>query len=83
MFFSFVYPFFLRVKKDDKMKDGDSSKSIWGISQYFDFPHAFIYSRTIPQKKGLRERQKEHCNLPSYLKEQSLFIASWVILIYN
>ncbi len=23
-----------------------------GLSQYFDFPHAFIYSRTIPQKKG-------------------------------
>lgn len=38
---------------------------------------------TIPQKKGLREEQKKHCNLPSYLKEQSLFIASWVILIYN
>lgn len=62
--------------KDDKMKDEDSSSPFKAFQSILIFPHAFIYLRTIPQKKGLRERQKEHCNLPLYFKKLSLFMAS-------
>ena len=47
---------FQRVTKRWQGEGWRQFKSIWGLSQYFDYPHAFIYSRTIPQKKGETER---------------------------
>lgn len=72
----------LRVKKDDKMKDGDSSSPFEAFHSILIFLMLLFIQELFLKRKDW-ERQKEHCNLPSYLKEQSLFIASWVILIYN
>lgn len=75
--------FVLRVKNYDKMKNEDSSSPFEAFHSILIFVMLLFIQELSLKKKGPRERQKEHCNLPSYLKEQSLFMASWVILIYN